>query len=263
MVRGCDVCRVLGVAPAIPASGASSVASINGKVQDDLLFLDDFIVLRALDLLPSYSFLVPVRSRNPDEAWDAFCTSRIAVFAKPRSIQMEEGGERKNELWVDLRADRYIRLQLRGVGAHPWILECCYGLARGIYNRLKTDAHYGFSAYRMVFGSGAVDNFGWGYGDEDLLFLQDASLSRQFVTQWKLRMSAQQAALKEIANGTLRRSLAFNNSFDIMDVRVGDQVLFHRAPPRKSSPRWRGPAEGSPRWMKLVLLWPFKSRPLM
>ena len=67
-----------------------------------------------------------------------------------------------------------------------------------------------------------MESFGWGYEDEDLLLLQDASLSGQFVTQWKLRMSAQQAALKEIANGTLRRSLAFNNSFDSTDVRVGD-----------------------------------------
>ena len=110
VVRGCDVCRVLDVAPSIPASGASSVASISERVQGDLLFLDDFIVLRALDLLPRYSFLVPVRSKKPGEVWDAFRTSRIAVFAEPRSIQLDGGGEWKNDLWVDLRADRYIRL---------------------------------------------------------------------------------------------------------------------------------------------------------
>ena len=132
------------------------------------------------------------------------------------------------------------------MGAHPWILGRCNGLARGIYNRLKTDAHYGLSAYWMIFGSSAADNFGWRYEDEELLFYQETSLSGQLVTQWKLRMLAQEAALREIANGKLRRILAFNNSFDCVDVRVGDQVRFHRAPSRKSSPRWRGPANVHP-----------------
>ena len=53
---------------------------------------------------------------------------------------------------------------------------------------------------------------------------------------------AHEAAIKEFANGKLRRILLFNNSFDSADVRVGDVVLFYKAPSRKSSPRWRGPA---------------------
>ena len=56
-------------------------------------------------------------------------------------------------------------------------------------------------------------------------------------------MLAQEAALKEIANSKLRRILAFNNSIDSADVEVGDEVLFYKAPPRKSAPRWRGPAK--------------------
>ena len=39
-------------------------------------------------------------------------------------------------------------------------------------------------------------------------------------------MLAQEAALKEIANRKLRRTLAPNNSFDSVDVAVGDEVLF-------------------------------------
>ena len=78
----------------------------------------------------------------------------------------------------------------------------------------------GFSAYQLVFGSNPADNFGWGDEDEDLLFAQDTSLPGQFVAQWKLRMLAQEAALKEIANSTLLRILAFKNSFDSVDVGV-------------------------------------------
>ena len=56
-------------------------------------------------------------------------------------------------------------------------------------------------------------------------------------------MLAQEAALEEKSKRKLRRILAFNTSFDSVDVGVGDEVLFYKAPPRKSAPRWRGPAK--------------------
>ena len=56
-------------------------------------------------------------------------------------------------------------------------------------------------------------------------------------------MMAQEAAPKEIANSKLRRILAFNNSFESVDVKVGGEVLFYKAPTKKSIPRWRGPAK--------------------
>ena len=139
MVRECDVCRAFDAAPSIPVSGASSVAACKEKVQVDLLFLDDIIVLHAVYLFSRHSILVPVRSKNPDKVWDAFRTSRIAVFSKPRAIHMGEEGERNNELRVDFRADRYIEVHFQGAGAHPRILERRDGLARGIYNRRKAD----------------------------------------------------------------------------------------------------------------------------
>ena len=90
---------------------------------------------------------------------------------------MDEGEEWKNELWPELRPERRIELLVQGVGAHPWILACRNGLARGIYNRLEEDDRFsgtqilaevqwrlnalisggGFSAYHMVFGSNPAD----------------------------------------------------------------------------------------------------------
>ena len=55
-------------------------------------------------------------------------------------------------------------------------------------------------------------------------------------------MMAQGAALKEVANSKLRRLLAYNKTFNCADIKVGDLVLFYKAPHRKSRPRWRGPA---------------------
>ena len=52
-------------------------------------------------------------------------------------------------------------------------------------------------------------------------------------------MMAQEAALKEVANSKLRRLLAHNKTFNCTDIKVGDTVLFYKAPHRKSHPRWR------------------------
>ena len=85
----------------------------------------------------------------------------------------------------------------------------------------------GFSAYQMVFGSNPVDLFGWDDGDEDLLSAQDTSLAGQFVNHWKLRMRAQEATMREVANSKLRRILAHNQTFNSAELDVGDMVLFY------------------------------------
>ena len=143
------------------------------------------------------------------------------------------------------------------------MLERRNGLARGIYNRLIVDDRFSsdtilsevqwclntmlsssvFSSYQMVFGSNPIDLYGWEDSEEDLLFAQDTSVAGQFVNQWKLRMRAQEATLKEVANSKLRRILAHNQTFNSSDVKVGDMVIFYKAQNRKSSPRWRGPAK--------------------
>ena len=82
-----------------------------------------------------------------------------------------------------------------------------------------------------------------GGGDEELLRALDASLLGQFARQWKLRISAQEAAPNEVANCKLRRSLSHNKSFSCMDVTAGNSVLARKASRRESAPGWRGPAE--------------------
>ena len=56
------------------------------------------------------------------------------------------------------------------------------------------------------------------------MFAQETSISRQFTHQWGLRMSAQEAALKEMANGKLRNLLAHNRSFYRTKVKVCDRL---------------------------------------
>ena len=55
---------------------------------------------------------------------------------------MDEGGEWKNEIWLDYCSDRRIKLIFQGVGAHPWLLERRNGLARGIFYRLMEDDRF-------------------------------------------------------------------------------------------------------------------------
>ena len=112
------------------------------------------------------------------------------------------------------------------------MLERRSGLARGVRNRLIEDDRHsntailagaqwrvdtvlsasGFSAYQMVFGPSPVDLFGWTDGAVDMLFAQDTSLAGQCANRRKLRMRAQEATLKEIANSKLRRPLARNRT---------------------------------------------------
>ena len=54
------------------------------------------------------------------------------------------------------------------------------------------------------------------------------SISGPSSQQWDLRISAQEAPLKELANSNSRRLLAHNRSFERTDVGVGDSVNFYR-----------------------------------
>ena len=57
------------------------------------------------------------------------------------------------------------------------------------------------------------------------MFAQDTSVAGQFAQQWKLRLRAQEATLKEIANSKLRRLLARNKSSNCADIAVRDSGL--------------------------------------
>ena len=118
-----------------------------------------------------------------------------------------------------------LNYRLRASEHTPWLLERRNGLARGIYSRLVEDYRFsradisgevqwclntmlsssGFSVYQMVFGSNPVDIFGWEAQDKCTTFAQIPSISGQFAQQRKLRVMAQGASLKEVANSQLRR----------------------------------------------------------
>ena len=57
-----------------------------------------------------------------------------------------------------------------------------------------------------------------------------------------LRITAQEAALRESANGKLQRPLAHYQSFERAEVEVGEPALFYETAGRKSAPRRRCPA---------------------
>ena len=88
----------------------------------------------------------------------------------------------------------------------------------------------GFSAYQMVFGSNPADLFGWENEGEVLMFAQDSPVAGQFVQRWKLRVRAQGATLKEVANSEPRRLLERKKSFNCADIAVG--ALFSLTQPR-------------------------------
>ena len=175
---------------------------------------------------------------------------------------MDERGERENGIRTDFRTEHRRRLQFQGAGARPWFLERCSGLVRGIYNRFVADyrsssrqildevlfrlgtllSASGYLAYQMVSGSSPADLHEWKACGGGLLFAQETSISGQFAQRWKLRMTAQEAALEEMTDSKLRRLLARIRSFEGADARAGYSARFYESVKRKSAPRRFGPA---------------------
>ena len=109
VLGNCEVCRAFDKAPHLPIAGTSSVSCFNERVQVDLLFLDDIIAAHAMDVFSKYSLLHRVKSKNPQEVWDVFCASWLGTFGPPKCLQMDEGGEWKNEVWADYCSERRIK----------------------------------------------------------------------------------------------------------------------------------------------------------
>ena len=169
-------------------------------------------------------------------------------FPNSACLQMDSGGGWEHEAWADLSPERNIRLQPQGRESRPWMLERRRGLARDIYNRIKEDGrfvdtamsneirycmnamlnHGGCSAYQLVVGSNPVDLHPWEDYDRDLHFVQNTSVSSQFTQQWKLRVTAQGARGTGPANGKLRRIMDRNQTFNSIDIAIGDSVIFHK-----------------------------------
>ena len=87
-----DASKEFEKAPHVPISGTSSVSMFNERLQMDLLFLDDIIALRIMDVFSKYSILTRARPENPQEVWDAFLSSLVGVFGIPKCLHLEEWG---------------------------------------------------------------------------------------------------------------------------------------------------------------------------
>ena len=69
----CEVCRPFDKARQVPIAGTSTVSIFNEKAQEDHLFLDEIIALRATDMYSKYSLILAVQPENPQEVWGVLC----------------------------------------------------------------------------------------------------------------------------------------------------------------------------------------------
>ena len=92
----------------------------------------------------------------------------------------------------------------------------------------------GYSAFRLIIGSNPADLYGWDDQYANLLFAQ-GPCSGQLAQQWKLRIMAQEAAWKLVANSKLQRLLAYKMTSKCADAMNRDSVPFYKAPNRKST----------------------------
>ena len=80
----------------------------------------------------------------------------------------------------------------------------------------------------MAFETIPADLHVWQDTDSDSDFARDAVTGDMFAQQWKLRRVAQEAALREIADGELRRPSVHNQSFGCADVKERGRLSFIR-----------------------------------
>ena len=164
-------------------------------VAKNFLFLGGVVVLHGQRVFPKYSLPTPACFKNPREAWGASSNSRIGMFGPPKCFQMDEGGGLKRDVLTVYCPERRIKLLLQGSGRD--------GFARGIYHCRVTDGRYtgrqflaeargfsstaisasGCSAFQPVFWPNPVGLFGWNGLGEDLLFVQNTSVSGEFARQ--------------------------------------------------------------------------------
>ena len=76
----CDACRAFDKAPRAPIAGTTTASAFNDEGQVDLLFLDDLIVVRAMDVFSKYPLLHATQSKNPQAVWGAFRAGRLGAF---------------------------------------------------------------------------------------------------------------------------------------------------------------------------------------
>ena len=119
----------------IAIAGASVASDFNWKLQVHLPFLNDVTTLRVPDVFFKRPLLIPARPTNLQEVQDVTCSPRIAIFGRPNSFRMDEGGGWKDEIRTDCCAGRRIKPRFQGAIAHSWILGCRTVLARGIHTR--------------------------------------------------------------------------------------------------------------------------------
>ena len=80
-------------APHLPIVGMSLPSAFMERIQVDLLFPDDVIAVRAVDLCPDYSLSVRFPPKNPLEVLGALAASLIAAVVARRGIWIDSVGE--------------------------------------------------------------------------------------------------------------------------------------------------------------------------
>ena len=74
------------------------------KPQSDLLLLDNKISPGAMGMFSEYLLAAPFRSEDTLETWGAICSTRTAIFGRPRCSKVGLGGDRESEIYANFRS---------------------------------------------------------------------------------------------------------------------------------------------------------------
>ena len=86
VLEQCDAGRSFSAAPHVPIAGTSTVPRFSERLQVDLLFSGDLLVLHAIDVFSEYSHLIPGRLGGPEAVRAAFSVAWVGVCGQPKCI---------------------------------------------------------------------------------------------------------------------------------------------------------------------------------
>ena len=260
IVDTCEICRNWARPGPRTVTSSSIPTKFNQVVQVDLLFYKDKVVLHMIDLTTRFTVAKAIALRNLDSVLTAIMSSWIAMFGPPSKLTSDQEGALASPEAAAYLESRGIKLHLLAKEQHAQTVERHHAilrrqlhvldeqtLAEGL--RISFDALLGEAVYakNALFSMGGATPYEAVFGRTPSLFgVVDAEIgdSPDDRDSDRIRHLAIQSMIQATAENKLKRADKSKSRMpgDLLDLRVGDQVEFHRKATTKDVHSWFGPA---------------------
>ena len=263
----CRICRLWKRPTHKSIASTRLSTSFNETVQVDLLFIEDLVILHALDECTRWSSAVTIPSKRTADVLSALISSWFRLFGPPTVLIADHEGALLSEESAVMMERWGTSFRPKPVGSHANMVERHHSLIRDTFHKIKSQAQsegltlsdedilaetvyaknamivvHGQSPYQAVLGK--VPNVLREFEVPSCSMAADhtgGNLSRHAT---RLR----ELSIQHMVEGTARERIkrAANTQTrptgEMLELEIGDLVDIFRSPKSKDSVGWRGPA---------------------